>query len=273
MPSLYQPITLTTPDGVTISGLRCGHGPIPLLVIPGAGDGLFTARDSALSLALYFWPRRHTYTITYLSRRDPIPLGFTLRDHARDFHWGLTQLHWGPGLIEANSGGGPIGQLLAADHPHLVRGLILTVTLHRTWPETRRLLTHWHDLARQGRWQDFHWDSLQHTFRPRTTARLRPLRPLLALRRPRHPERILRVLEGLMDFDHTDLLPRIQAPTLVIGGQDDQVVTEHGQREMARLIPHAELHLSPGYRHGNDQENPDYRRQLDRFARRVTALP
>ena len=115
MPSLSQPITLTTPDGATISGLRCGHGPIPLLVIPGAGDGLFTARDSALSLALYFWPRRHTYTITYLSRRDPIPPGFTLRDHARDFHWALTQLHWGPGLIEANSGGGPIGQLLAAE--------------------------------------------------------------------------------------------------------------------------------------------------------------
>ena len=34
---------------------------------------------------------------------------------------------------------------------------------------------------------------------------------------------------------------------------------------MASLIPNSEITLYPGYGHGNDQENPDYQRQVDRF--------
>ena len=34
---------------------------------------------------------------------------------------------------------------------------------------------------------------------------------------------------------------------------------------MATLIPESLLILYPGYGHGNDQENPDYTRQVDLF--------
>ncbi len=37
------------------------------------------------------------------------------------------------------------------------------------------------------------------------------------------------------------------------------------QRETAALIPQSQLILYPGYGHGNDQENPDYARQVNLF--------
>lgn len=34
---------------------------------------------------------------------------------------------------------------------------------------------------------------------------------------------------------------------------------------MGALLPRSETVLYPGYGHGNGQENPDYRRQVERF--------
>ena len=58
---------------------------------------------------------------------------------------------------------------------------------------------------------------------------------------------------------------RISPPALVIGGEDDRVIPADVQREMAALIPKRMLILYPGYGHGNDQEYPDYARQVDLF--------
>ncbi|WP_019587823.1 alpha/beta fold hydrolase [Deinococcus apachensis] len=258
-----------TPDNAVLHGLRLGHGPIPLLLIPGAGDGKATARHARLPLALYLRPRLNTFTITYLSRRDPLPAHWRMEDHARDYLHALDQLGWMGGIVECNSGGGPIGQQLAALRPDLVRGLVLSVTMHRTAPETRAVLTRWLTQLDRREWRDFNWDSIEKTFRPATVAKYRPLRPLLGFSRLRDPMRLRRVLEGLLDIDQRDVLPRITCETLVIGGADDQVIPAYIQREMAGLIPHATLKLYGGYGHGNDQENPDYLRQLTAFSRDV----
>lgn len=106
-------------------------------------------------------------------------------------------------------------------------------------------------------------------------ARYRTARPLLRFVAPppKHPERIKNLLNVLLDFDNSGILPRIACPTLVSGGEDDRVVPAEIQREMAGLIPGAELQLYPGYGHGNDQENPAYLPALDAFVERVLGQP
>jgi pimeloyl-ACP methyl ester carboxylesterase len=84
--------------------------------------------------------------------------------------------------------------------------------------------------------------------------------------KPRSPERLERILAGILSVDNRPLLPRIALPTLVIGGEDDRLIGAQIQREMAQLIPTSRLKLYPGYGHGNDQENPDYAVQVERFA-------
>lgn len=263
------PLAIPTPSGATIHGLRLGHGPIPLLLIPGAGDGKATAKDARLALTLYLRPRFETFTITYLSRRDPLPEHFGPRDYAHDYLHALDHLGWTNGIVECNSGGGPIGQQLAAVRPELVRGLVLSVTFHRTAPETRAVLERWITQLDRRQWRDFNWDSIEQTFRPSTVARYRLLRPLLDFMPLKNPQRLRRVLEGLLDVDQREVLPRITCPTLVIGGEDDHVIPAYIQREMAASIPDSTLRLYPGYGHGHDQENPEYLPQLTAFSRAV----
>ncbi|NJP23672.1 alpha/beta hydrolase [Microbispora hainanensis] len=58
-----------------------------------------------------------------------------------------------------------------------------------------------------------------------------------------------------ISVDITGLLPHVSAPTLIVSSADDRIVPPHHQRELARLIPHAELVTVPGG-HGLPFEDP-----------------
>ena len=57
-------------------------------------------------------------------------------------------------------------------------------------------------------------------------------------------------LEACLAHDASELLGRIQAPTLVIGGSDDVFFPPVLVRETARLISRAAFRLLDGGRHG-----------------------
>lgn len=264
----YEKGSLTTPEGDRIPYLTLGDGPVPVVLIPGAGDGLATVSDVALRLAYFYRKRTRRCRMLLVSRRQPIPHGFTLEQHADDYARAMESLGWGASVIECNSGGGPIGQLLAVRRPDLVRGLILSCTLHRTDLHTRAVIERWAELARQERWEELYRSSIELTFRPQTVEKYRRLFPLVRLLpRPRYPERMERILKGLLNLDNRPILPGIEHPALVIGGEEDRVIPAYIQREMASFIPNGHLKLYPGYGHGNDQDNPDYERQVDAFIR------
>jgi pimeloyl-ACP methyl ester carboxylesterase len=265
---LYQHHTFKTPDGAVLHTLTMGNGPIPLVVIPGAGDGNDTLDKTAWRLGLYFRGRVRQFSLLVVSRRQPLPADFGLERHADDFIGLIDRLGWGPSIWECNSGGGPIGQLIAARRPDLVKGLILSSTLHRSNATTGSILSHWIELAQRGLWAEFQWSSIELTFRPQTVKRYRLARPLLGLIAPppRDPNRIIHTLQELLDFNHRLILPRIVCPVLVTGGEDDRIIPATIQREMALLIPGCQLKLYPSYGHGNDQENPEYEQEVRKFA-------
>ncbi len=257
---------MVTPDGGWISYVILGDGPVSVVFIPGAGDGFITVGDAARRIAFFYRKRVARYRMLLLSRRQPTPRGFTVEQHAEDYLWAMEHLGWGPSVIECNSAGGPIGQWLSIKQPDLVRGLILSVSLHRTVLRTRMIIEYWMELARQGRWYELNKSSIEYTYRPETVKKYRPFLPALRLlRAPRYPERLERILEGLLDLNNRPILPSIECPVLVIGGEDDKVIPAYIQREMAELIPNSRLKLYPGYGHANDQENPDYERQVRIF--------
>ncbi|HZC84314.1 MAG TPA: alpha/beta hydrolase [Rubrobacter sp.] len=266
----YEKGSLIAPGGDRISYLMLGDGPIPLVLIPGGGDGVATVSDAARRIAFFYRKRASRYRMLLLSRRQPIPSGFTVERHADDYAWAMELLEWEPSVIECNSAGGPIGQWLAVKRPDLVQRLILSCTLHCTDPHTRAVVEHWMRLARRGRWYELRMSSIEYTYCPQTVQKYQRFLPLLRLLRdPRYPERPARIFEGLIDLDNRPILPDIEHPALVIGGEDDRVIPAHIQLEMADLIPNSDLILYPGYGHGNDQENPDYERQVDAFIRSI----
>lgn len=258
-------------DGAHVPYAWIGRGPDHVVVIPGLGDAFATAQVATTRLRWHWARRGRRQRALYLCRRQPLPSGFTAAQHAADMsaaldHFGLTA-----NVLECISGGGLIGQIIAAERPDLVRGLILSGAFHRVDDNLRGLFLHWLDLARRSDWVAVQWESIEMILRPRTAARYRPLRPLLRLLpQPRDPARVINTLEALLDVDQREVLPRIGCPTLVIGGAEDRVVLPALQEEMGRLIPRAEMVLYPGYGHGNDMENPACARRVGRF---IAALP
>ena len=80
----YRKGSLRLPDGDRIPYLTLGDGPVPVIYIPGAGDGLSTVADAALRLAFYFRKRLSSYRMLLLSHRQAILRGFTIEQHADD---------------------------------------------------------------------------------------------------------------------------------------------------------------------------------------------
>lgn len=266
----YYPGTLALPDGAELPYVMIGEGKLAVLVIAGAGDGLTTVRDGALQLAWFYRHRAKTHRILLLSRRQPIPPGFSMAQHADDTIYGIEALGWPPSVLECNSAGGPVGQWIAVKRPDRVRGLILSVSLHYSHPKTRQVIETWLELARRRDWRALNWSSIEYTFTPQRVRRYRLARPLLGLLpKPRYPERLERIFASLLDFDNRPILPLIQVPTLVIGGEEDRVIPAEVQRDMAVLIPNSRLSLHPHYGHGNDQENPAYEIEARQFIREM----
>lgn len=59
-----------------------------------------------------------------------------------------------------------------------------------------------------------------------------------------------RIVSALEDLDLTPLLPDVQAPALVVAGEEDRMFPPERSRALAAAIPGARLELVPGAPHG-----------------------
>ena len=263
---------LRTADGATIEYATVGHGDIPIVLIPGASDGLNTVGNAAWQLRWLYRQRAARYHMLIFSRRIPFPLGFSVADQADDFINAVQQLDWPPSIWELNSAGGPVGQWVAVKRPDLTLALVLSSTLHRTPPYSRQILESWIAMAQAGRWADLTWDTIVHTYSERRQRMYRLLKPLIGLiaRRSSYPGRFEAILTALLDIDHRDLLPQISCPVWISHGAEDRVIPKDIAEEMHELLPNSTITLYEGYGHGNEIENSAYRQDFDRFAVTVT---
>lgn len=147
--------------------------------------------------------------------------------------------------------GGKVAQTLAASAPERIGALVLgstapggdneverphhaSVALRKAnTEEGRDLIAH---LFYTPEWADSH---------PETVARILPRNPLRAQRRH---------YEASLKHDGWDRLPLIQAPTLVVHGEDDELTPVANAELLAERIPDARTLILPGARHGYPHE-------------------
>lgn len=262
----FQRGSLRIAHGARIDWLQLGRGARTMVIVPGAGDGLWTVHQSALHLAWRYRRRLLSHRLLILGRREPIPSGFSVQEYADDCLAAVDRLNWGPSVWECISAGGPIGQAVAHQRPELVSGLVLASTTHRVDEQLRLVLGHWRRLVLARRWADLYWNIAELNRRPETVARVRPLKRLLhVVPPPRNPRRFVQLLDGLLRLDNGAILPGIACPTLVIGGTEDRIISADLQREMARLVPNSRLTLFEGYGHAAPLEHPHAERVTRQF--------
>ena len=155
--------------------------------------------------------------------------------------------------IEAESGGGRISLWLTVDHPDLVDRLVLSSVASETPPDSpmAERMGRWIALAEAGEWGDF-FAAMAQQMKAATeveagafgaAARLQP--------RPATPERFVGELRATLDPSSfvTDRLGEIDVPTLVLAGEQDQVVPLASTQLVAERIPGAHLVTDPACGH------------------------
>ena len=234
-----------------MASLSLGAG-TPLLLLPGLTadhrppTGL--ARRAQLGLMRQLAEHRQVW---WVNRRQGLSEGTTMADLAEDYATMLHQWQAAPIDIVGISTGGGVGLQLAADHPELVRRLVLVASACRLGPGG-------HEVERQA------LAALERGDRRRAASlvsRLLPsgrvaaalagalgwLLPGGVVAKDFHD--LATTMRAELDFDLSDRLHEVTAPTLVIGGELDGFYGEAVFQETAKGLPFGHLLLRPGTSH------------------------
>ena len=149
------------------------------------------------------------------------------------------------------STGGSVALQLAVDRPELVRRLVVVSAAYRLGPAGRELQAGMARRIRAGEpreaWADVITAMVPGPLRTPT----RPLARLVAGRMvPADPGDVLVTLDAEDAFDVEAQLPRITAPTLVIGGEKDPFYSPEMFTATAAGVRDGRVHLFPGWGHG-----------------------
>lgn len=197
------------------------------------------------------------FTVLSALRRRGLPPGITLAGMADDYAAMIRAEFGGPVDIIGVSTGGSIALPFAADHPDLVRRLVLHSAAYRLSDHGRQFQREVAELARAGRWHETNRRTMDMMLPRRGVvgALRRPLgnvaaAVMTALDRPEDAHDFLVTVAAEDAFDFKARLSEIAAPTLVIAGTDDPYYSPALFRETAAGIPHARLILYEGRGHG-----------------------
>lgn len=234
--------------------VRFGKGPQKLVIFPGISDAFLPIASTMPQYIPWYYRQyaRH-FDVCVISRKRGLPTGHTTQDMARDCAVAIEAIG-GPVHVLGLSLGSLIAQYLAADFPHLIRGLILSLGSSRGVPKTIGLARHWILLARQEKWNELYAESVDVTFTGYHRVLWHHAMPVL-IRRPGIPNDFIVSMEACIQHDARERLRDIQAPALIIGGKNDVLIPESFFRELAELIPSATLRLIENGGHGLYEEN------------------
>jgi len=142
--------------------------------------------------------------------------------------------------LVGHSDGGSIGILVAAAHPEMVERLVL-VAAH-IYVEAK--MVPGLEVIERTAVSPAFLRSLQNEHGDRTRELVHAW--LQGWKRPEN-----------LDFDLREYLPRVQCPTLVIQGEQDEHATPQHARDIASLVPKGKLWLIPGVHHMPTLEVPE----------------
>ena len=248
-----------TLGNATMDYIRFGNGERVLVMLPGLGDGLRTVKGTALPMAAMYRMFAKDFTVYALSRKEPMPTGYTTREMAGDVAAAMDALGIEKADIFGVSMGGMIAQHLAIDYPEKVNKLILTVTSAKPNPILTESVEEWIALAKCGDAAGFMDSNLRRIYSEKYYRQNKWLASVVGrLTKPKSYDRFFVMANACLTHDAYDRLHQITAPTLVVGGEQDKALGGEASREIAAAIPGAKLKMYEQWGHGLYEEAKDF---------------
>lgn len=243
-----------------------GKGSTVLIMIPGLGDGLTTVKGMAAIMAFTYRMYARDYKIYIFSRKNHLKEGYSTRDMAKDQAEAMRKLGISKAMVLGVSQGGMVAQYLAIDYPELVEKLILTVTLSKQNDTVQSVIHSWIEFANRGDYKSIMIDTAEKSYSEKYLKKYRPFYFILGKAgKPKSFDRFLIQANACIGHDAYVELEKIACPTLVIGGDDDKIVTGNASIEIAEKIPGSQLFMYEGLGHGLYEEAKDFHKRIQSF--------
>ena len=230
--------------------LAFGSGP-PLVVL----RGFMTIHANPVGLQRRFEigllaPLAHHYRVYAVGRAPGLPPHSSMADIAHD-HADAFQTEFGaPVDLLGMSSGGSIALQVAADHPDVLRRLVLVSAGYRLGTAAREAQRHYVDAAAAGRRGAHHLAP----FKVESALGARLVAPLMwmldPLLRPPQVTDMVAFAHAEDTFDLGARLGEITAPTLVIAGDRDRVYSYEIFQRTANGVRDGKLIVYPRTGHG-----------------------
>jgi pimeloyl-ACP methyl ester carboxylesterase len=246
---------LDAASGFTTSGIpynRFGSGPRTLVLFQGLvfENKPMSGLDARFTFRLFSF-LGSDYTVYAMPRKPGLPRDHSIEDMADDYAETIEQEFGGPVDVLGLSTGGSICLPFAADHPDLVRKLVVHSAAYALAPHGKGLQLRTRALVEAGQWRRAGAVMMEWVIRPSWYSRalIWASSPLMALRPPDDPSDLIVTIDAEDVFDFRERLREIAVPTLVVAGEADPGYTPALFRETAEGIPDARLALYPGMGH------------------------
>jgi pimeloyl-ACP methyl ester carboxylesterase len=237
--------------GPGMASFRLGSGPT-LLYLPGLASHhrLPTGVERRIEVGLV---RRYAADrqVWWLQRRQGLPGGTTMADIADDYAAVLREWDAGPVDVLGFSTGGSVALQLAADHPEVVRRLVIVSSAARLEPAGADQQRRIGELLHEGDRRAAAADLLSLVGgSPLARRGLAGLGWLVgpALIGPDSAD-MQATIQAEDRFDLTGRLPGMSTPTLVVGGERDRFYGADAFRRTAAGLPHGRLLMRPDQGH------------------------
>lgn len=212
------------------------------------------------------------YTIYVVNRKPGMPEGATMKDIANDYADMVREEFGGPVDVLGISTGGSIVQQFAADHPDLVRRLVIHSAAHTLSEKAKRGQMLVAKMARRKKWRKAYAAMMCVSLPERGIKRLllKPFFEFLAIfggvffgNPKKHPLDVAIMIEAEDSHAFKNRLHEISAPTLVIAGEKDPFYTPELFRETADGIPDCKLILFKDM--GHPAQGAEFKKELIAF--------
>ncbi|MBF0547967.1 MAG: alpha/beta fold hydrolase [Candidatus Riflebacteria bacterium] len=194
----------------------------------------------------------HDFRGQLLSEKPEGPYSF--RIHAEDTIGLFDQLGIEKAHLIGTSYGGEVGMRIAIDFPDRVKSLSIIDSVSELDELLRSNVNNWKRLAEKGNFADFFWGLVPSCYSSYFIERNLSLLKFRAVHVEHFPQDFfagqIRLYEAfLADLNMTPELNKIQAPSLVICGEDDILKPPRFSKIIARNIPDSEFVIIPDCGH------------------------
>lgn len=253
-------------DNTDIDYLSFGKGDKYLVMIPGLGDGLKTAKGMAIPFAFLYKKFAKKYKVVVISRRNELKKGFSTKDMADDVKYVLDNLGITKIDLLGVSQGGMISEYIAIKYPDLVNKLILTVTSSRPNELIKESIDKWIDLAKNEEYKEIFIDTAEKSYTEKTLSKYRKyfkyIDPFIKLK---NSDRFIVQAESCINHNAYKELDKIKCPTLIIGGRKDKIVGIDASIDIYYKIPNSKIYIYEKYGHGLYEEAKDFNDRVYKF--------